>query len=180
MQCKRCENQSYIKQGRIWLCKKHYRFQQMRSSAKRNNKTVPSYEKLESLFLQIQFQCPCCKRKTNWLSKEGKDTVISLQHDRSGDFNLVCLSCNARHDDFIGDTFYSRNDNEKICARCKTSKPLSDYYGDQKKLNKKKSYCKPCANLYLNEWKAKNRRKQNEWRRRYYHARKESGNPIPR
>ncbi len=56
--CVNCQDVAHVKQGRQFLCKKHYRFQQMRSTAKRHNKTVPSYDWLENEFENIKNICP--------------------------------------------------------------------------------------------------------------------------
>lgn len=182
MQCKWCDNDAHIKQGRIWLCKKHYRFQQMRVCAKRHGKTVPEYDELEKIHQTSGGICPSCKRDFNWLSKEGAETVISLQHDRSGKHAFLCRSCNSRHDDFEGDSFYKNADSQKKkCPRCLEWKQYVWYCTDNSsRWKKKKTYCRTCSAIYHKEWLDKNKEKQNEWRRKYYHARKESGNPIPR
>ena len=181
MKCKWCPAKAVRKQGRIWLCKKHYRFQQMRCNAKRHGKSVPSYEELESLWTESGGRCPTCDRTFNWLSVEGTGTVVSLQHDRNGGRRLLCRSCNTRHASFSGDSFYSTDPQKRICPRCRKSLPLSSFSRDKsrrwKTLN---TYCRTCRAALHATWVAKNRKKYNEKRRQYYHRRKASGNPIPR
>jgi len=178
MKCKWCKKKAHVKQGSVWLCKKHYRFMQMRVNAKRNKKTVPPYEELEKILLP---NCPVCKRKFNWLSKEGAQTVITLQHDRSGAFRFLCLSCNVRYASFKDDSFYSQSPKTKICPKCKKEKPWSEYHTDNSaRWKNKKTYCKDCSYLIMKNWKLKNKEAFNAKRREYYHRRKESGNPIPR
>lgn len=179
--CKWCDSPAHIKQGRIWLCKKHYRFQQMRSTAKRDNKTVPSYDQLESLWLECQGKCFVCRRAFNWLSVEGRATVVTLQHDRSGSMRLLCVSCNTRHAFFDGDSFYEADQSHRTCPRCEHNLPLSVFAADNyNRWNNKKTYCRACSAKYHAEYVANNRKKYNATRRAYYHRRKAAGNPIPR
>ncbi len=181
MKCKWCNDEAARKQGRIWLCKKHYRFQQMRCTAKRLGKSVPEYEWLEKEWSNIKGHCPICKREVNWLSREGTDTVITLQHDRSGRIRLLCLSCNVRHASFSDDSFYTTDPSKKICTLCRRELPKADFANDRGAgITKKKSWCRNCASQKQKEWRNKNRSRENEKRRAYYHARIESGHPIPR
>ena len=124
MRCIWCEIEAFRKQGHIWLCKKHYRFQQMRVSAKHNGKPVPSYEWLEDTWNALQGKCPICQREINWLSSDGTSTVITLQHDRCGNLRLLCLSCNTRHASFCGDSFYSADPTKRVCPRCRKELPF--------------------------------------------------------
>ena len=181
MICKWCGDEVFRKQGRIWLCKKHYRFQQMRVRAKSRGKAVPSYDWLEEQWRSIKGSCPVCHRDVNWLSKEGSATVLTLQHDRNGDMRLLCLSCNVRHASFEDDSFYETDPNRRICPRCRRSLPWGAFCADNNsRWKNKKSYCRQCSTKYHNEWVIKNRKRENAKRRKYYHARIESGNPIPR
>lgn len=181
MQCKWCDDAAYIKQGHIWLCKKHYRFQQMRAKAKRANKTVPTYEELEVLWAYTNGSCPICHRSMNWMSKEGTATVASLQHDRSGNHRIICLSCNVRHASFKDDSFYDEDPNTRVCPRCKRRLTWASFTADNHgRWNNKNTYCRDCRRAMLSAWVSKNREVYNAKRRAYYHARKESGNPIPR
>lgn len=183
MKCKWCKGTAFIKQGRIWLCKKHYRFQQMRVRAKRKGKEVPSYNLLdEMLYLvgSVYMACPACGSKMNWLSSEGKRTVISLQHNRDGTLGFLCRSCNTRHAYFPGDTFYDVPFGHKFCNDCQQVLPFKVFSRDKFRSDGYRSYCKPCAYLRQKKYISQNRSKYNEKRRRYYHARITAGNPIPR
>ena len=133
--CKWCGEDVF----RLRLCKKHYRFYQMRIVAKRHGKTVPSYEALELLWNKSKGVCEGCGRAVNWLSNEGHSTVITLQHDRSGRIRLLCLSCNTRHASFEDDTFYDQDPNMKTCPCCKRSLPLDQFGTDNLKRWKNKS-----------------------------------------
>lgn len=178
--CKWCIEPKHIKQGRIWLCKKHYRFQQMRAKAKSRGLVVPSYERLGGI-LNENLVCHPCGRKMVWLSEENTSLVITLQHDRNGCLRLICRSCNTRHSKFSGDTFYSAPRTKKICPRCKILKPLMEFYLDNsKRWKNRKTYCKKCSDFYQSSWVSKNKGKFNAKRREYYHERIASGNPIPR
>lgn len=54
--CSRCEEKAVRKQGHQWLCSMHYRFGQMRQSARRHDKAVPSHEQLANLFYFLTFR----------------------------------------------------------------------------------------------------------------------------
>ena len=181
MKCKWCDDEAIRKQGRIWLCKKHYRFQQMRVTAKRQGKSVPEYGELERLWQESGGTCKVCNRKLNWLSSEGTCTVITLQHDRQGGTRLLCLSCNTRHASFDGDSFYDANSERRVCPSCRRSLPWDSYTTDNSsRWKNKNTYCKECRNTKHAEWVKRNREKYNEKRREYYHKRIANGCPIPR
>lgn len=181
MKCKWCESESHIKQGRILLCVKHYRFSQMRASAARNGKTVPSYVELESILARLdELRCPCCKRSMNWLMKQGSSTCITLQHNRSGGHKLICLACNTRHAAMGGDSFYEKKDGFRTCPDCRTEKPIDQFWRNSERMDKTHTYCKECSYARYKKWQAENRDAFNQKRRVYYHMRKDSGNPIPR
>lgn len=61
----------------------------------------------------------------------------------------------------------------KICARCKTEKPLSDFYHQS---GRPISYCKPCQYVNQKEWYEKNKEKKSQinrsWRERNSERRK--------
>ena len=179
--CSKCEITAVIKQGHQWLCDKHYRFGSMRTKAKQGDKAVPSHEELENM-LPKDMICPSCKRQMNWRQKDGASTVLTLQHNRDGSMQMLCLACNTRHVHRTNDDFYKENtETEKQCPKCGKLKPLDEFTTDNsKRWKNKKSFCRECSNKAHNEWLEKNREKQNEWRRKYYHKRKNDGNPIPR
>lgn len=179
--CKWCPEKAHAKQGRIFLCVKHYRFQTMRSKAAADGKSVPGYCELENLLCALdKMRCPACRRKMNWLSADGQDTVLSLQHDREGGHRLLCRSCNTRHAGMPNDLFYSLKDGERWCPCCERILPESEFCKDNHRSKRIKTYCRGCSLAKHAEWVANNRKKYNASRRSYYHARKESGNPIPR
>ena len=170
--CKWCESKAERKTGHIWLCIKHYRFVCMRASAKSRRKSVPTYEMLEKM-LPIDFCCSSCKRKMNWLSNLGTSTVITLQHDRSGAFRFLCLSCNVRHASMKDDAFYKVKPSFKFCSCCIQEKPKDDFYKRKGRWNGLNSYCKSCSLEKNKEWREVNRGKYNECHRRYRKNRRE-------
>lgn len=167
--CQWCSSERFRKQGRIWLCKKHYRFQQMRVRAKSDGKAVPSYVDLQSMLdaLPAYMECPHCRRKMNWLSKEGTQTVITLQHYRDGQMGLICLSCNTRHAAMPDDSFVDLPSGHKLCPSCGKVKPHSDFYKDNSRYMSVKTYCKECAYGKFRNWVANNRDYYNHMQRVY-------------
>lgn len=164
MQCKWCGDVAYRKNSATWLCRKHFRFLRMRIDSKRKNKKVPSYEWLEREWDFIKGLCPICHSKMYWLRKEGGNKVVTIQHDRKGTIRLICLSCNVRHMHFKGDSFYTRNKNRKICAKCKKEKPFSDFYKLRIASNilGLNSQCKNCYNKRGLIYRNKNRKRISE------------------
>jgi hypothetical protein len=179
--CSKCGNAAILKQGHQWLCEKHYRFSSMRTRAKRDGKYVPSYEELESM-VPGNMTCPSCKRVMNWRQRDGAATVITLQHNRDGTIQFLCLSCNTRHASREGDSFYNENPQmEKRCPICGLVKPLGLFSTDNgKRWKNKKTLCTECSSKSHKEWVNKNRMDHNAKRRAYYHRRIAAGNPIPR
>lgn len=178
--CARCLDASVIKQGRQWLCPRHYRFGQMRANAKRYGKLTPSHEWLEEN-IPADMICRRCSRQMNWRQKDGAATVVCLQHNRDGTMEIICLSCNTRHGQMRGDEFYDLPPDSKRCPGCGQVKLLSAFCTDRAgKWKSKKSNCRSCSKSAHDAWVKANRIKYNETRRAYYHARKASGNPIPR
>jgi rubredoxin len=179
--CACCLHTSVIQQGHQWLCAKHYRFGQMRANAKRRGKVIPTVSDLESM-LTRDFKCPECNRQMNWRSTEGKETVASLQHYRDGRLGIICLSCNARHAAAPGDSFSDYPKDHKYCPRCQMFKKDSEYTKDNSRSGTRRiaSWCKPCKDKSVTEWKANNRDKYNEYQRAYREKRKSEGNPVTR
>lgn len=164
--CKWCAEPSVKKSGHIWLCKKHYRFSQMRSIAKYRGKTYPSYEWLEAEWDRLKNKCPVCRRILNWFRSEGIATVVTLQHDRDGNLKLLCHSCNVRHAFCKDDTFYSVGAKFKICPMCKVKKPSSEYwYTKDSRWMNRVTYCKPCMTAKHREYTRANSTKLNSQRR---------------
>ena len=181
MKCSRCECDATIKQGNQHLCDKHYRFGQMRASAKRNGKVVPTHEQLEEL-VSGGMGCPDCGVQMNWRSKDGMSTVASLQHYRSGRIGIVCLSCNVRHDAMEGDSYCDMPKDHKRCPSCLETKPALEFYMDIGRTGplKRKSICKQCSNEKTKQWQERNRDEYNAYQRAYRAKRKASGNPVGR
>lgn len=179
MKCSRCDLDSTIKQGNQSLCDKHYRFGQMRATARRHGKEVPSHERLHEM-VDDQMLCPDCGIRMNWRSKDGKSTVASLQHYRSGRMAIVCLSCNTRHASMEEDSYCDMPKDHKRCPSCGTTKHRSEFSADNSRsgLIKKKSICKNCSDGKVNQWKERNRDEYNAYQRAYRAKRKAEGNPV--
>lgn len=140
---------------------------QMRVTAKRHNKTVPSYDNLELMLTRSKMNCESCEKPLNWLSKEGADSVITLQHDDSGEFKFLCLSCNTRHGRGCRDLIYLIKKDESYCKKCDKIKSSSEFFKDKYKKSGLKSNCKECSNKKLKDWKNGNKEKYNEYQRKY-------------
>ena len=181
MKCSRCDLDATMKQGNQHLCDKHYRFGQMRVSAKRNGKKVPSHTNLHEL-VDDQMLCPDCDTRMNWRSKDGKSTVASLQHYRDGRMAIVCLSCNTRHASMDGDSYCDMPKDHKQCPSCKSVKHGSEFSIDNGRSGqvKRKSICKSCSDKKVNQWKERNRDEYNTYQRAYRAKRKAEGRPIIR
>lgn len=166
--CAWCDEVAARKQGRLWLCPKHYRHQQMRVNAKRHGKAVPSYHQLECISTP-ELLCMDCGRVMNWLSGDGQSTVVTLQHYRDGTFGLVCRSCNTRHAFMADDTYREMPKDHKLCPSCNTVKPLKDFWADNGRSGeiRKKSCCKPCSTSAVLAWRSKNRTHYNSKQREY-------------
>lgn len=148
-------------------CGKHWRFNQMRACAKASGKYAPPIQQLESL-TPMPFMCPICKRELIWFMKDDpkhRGRVISLQHDRNGSIRLICHSCNSRHDDRPGDTFYAEGMSRRRCYSCKKTKSLDQFGPDKSRYQGKKCICRKCWQGKYMEWKNKNREHVNaKWR----------------
>lgn len=177
--CSVCGATATMKQGNQKLCDKHYRFGQMRSVAKRRNKTIPSRNELDSM-PGADLVCPDCGIHMNWRSKDGQATVASLQHYRDGSMALVCRSCNTRHAFMVEDTYREMPKDHKHCPCCKQVKPLSEFTLDASRAGvaKRKSKCRKCADAQVSQWKELNRERYNEYQRQYRAKRKADGNPV--
>ena len=173
MKCSSCDQDAVIKQGNQNLCEKHYRIGQMRQSARRNNKVVPTRAEIEGL-LNKKMQCPDCGITMNWRSKDGRETVASLQHYRDGTFGVVCLSCNTRHASMPDDTYRDMPKDYKFCPLCKTQKHQSMFSFDNSRSCRMriKSYCKTCSDEKTKQWRESNRDNYNEYQRQYRAKRK--------
>lgn len=179
MKCSKCSSEATIKQGNQWLCDKHYRFAQMRASAKRNGKLCPPVVILESL-KGADLTCPDCGVSMNWRAKDGQCTVATLQHYRNGALAIVCLTCNTRHAFMESDEYQRMDKDHKQCPSCKQIKPLTNFTLDAGRsgMAKRKSICSSCSNVKVQKWKEANREKYNEYQRAYREKRKANGNPV--
>ena len=146
--CPRCGDVAVRRTGNQWLCRRHYRFQQMRGNARRRGLLIPTYETLDLLLAGLKDrQCPHCARQMNWLAVEGQSTVMTLQHYRDGSLGLICRACNTRHAHMPGDTFVTLPRGMKWCSVCKTQKPLDQFGTDNSgKWLGKRSSCRDCHN----------------------------------
>jgi len=125
------------------------RIRQMRKNAAKFGKVVPSKEDMLVLFsecIQSGFKCPACSRVMNWFFKDGRSTVVTLQHDRDGTIRLLCKGCNSAHARHQGDSFYDIPKGHKLCRICKAIKLLTDFYKDAHKSTGIASGCKKCLN----------------------------------
>lgn len=154
--CAWCDQPSHIRQGRILLCVKHYRFSGMRSRAKRDGKTVPTRDQLEAIIPE-PFNCPACRRPMQWLRTLGASSQVTLQHDRSGELKLICLACNTRHAQHPGDSFYDIPEGKKRCPNCDQVLPLAGFAVDRSRPMGRKSFCRACSSVVHTLWRRKNR-----------------------
>jgi len=166
--CSRCGETASHRQGRQWLCPRHYRFGQMRASAKRHGKAVPTHDQIEEM-VPLGMICPECTAPMNWLGRDGQTHVVTLQHYRDGSLAVICRSCNTRHAFAPGDSFRDAPKDTKYCPKCERFKPLSDYVVDNSRRGpaKRKSWCKPCSDQSHTSWRIKNRD--------YYNAKQREG-----
>lgn len=160
--CAHCENPGteLFKQG--YYCVVHYRIKQMRYDAQASGKTIPEATEISSMmdhWIENGLLCPVCKRKMNWLKKEGISTMLTLQHDRSGQYRLICLGCNVRHQNYPGDTFYDLPAGQEWCRTCEKTKPISDFYPRKSSRLGIRSSCRECEKAAVNDY---HRRQRNE------------------
>ena len=165
--CAWCNEPGFRTKGKQTLCAKHVRFQQMRSQARSDGKSIPCYLELEGLFAAIlDMKCPICARVMNWSMRDGSATVISLQHDRDNEaVRLICLGCNVKHSAHPGDSFYKMPGGHKRCPQCETIKPLSEYRVDRSKRSGVKVQCKSCCSILEQRWRENNRAHYNKYQR---------------
>lgn len=53
----------------------------------------------------------------------------------------------------------------KVCTKCQTEKPLSEFSKDGTKRDGLRPYCKACGVEYTMDWEANNRQQRNAYRR---------------
>ena len=146
--CRMCRRKGVIIQGDVLVCDRHYRFRQMRASARFNGKSVPSMEELRSL-LPGNMRCPLCNTKMIWRAIYGeKRRVITLQHDESGRHRLICLSCNSAHGSGPKDLIYKIKADEKHCRKCGKIKKKTKFGKNKRSINGRTASCRECINKY--------------------------------
>lgn len=164
--------------GNARYCVRHYRFATMRARARRDGKSVPSPAELERL-LPLNMVCAPCGRTMNWLSNDGRSTVISLQHDRDGALRLICRACNTRHAHHPGDSFYELRAGERRCSSCRTVKPETDFYkATSGRWNHRMSRCKACMDEATRKRRRENRGRYNAEMRAYRVTQKEQRDAV--
>ncbi len=159
--CHWCDSLATDRRGKLHVCIKHYRFVAMRVTAKADGKLVPTFDQLESMANDLdEMGCPHCKAVMVWRRKDGGTSVVSLQHDRSGEMRFLCLSCNARHVSCPDDSFYTHSLSQRPCSLCKKWLPLEDF-GRRRQNGRevRKSRCFVCEREYKREYKRRMRQK---------------------
>lgn len=145
--CTHCESTNVIVYNGVELCPMHYRVQQMRTNAAAKGKIRPPRASVLELVYELQEHnmiCQPCGRTMNWLKSDGASTVVTLQHDRSGGFRLICARCNAQHRLHPGDSFYDMPQGVKRCPGCGINKRLGDFHRDSKTVSGRQTYCIGC------------------------------------
>jgi hypothetical protein len=191
MKCYICGIDAIKKYDWHSLCEKHFRFIQMRKTAKSDKKYTPSIYELEKL-VPADMKCVDCNKQMHWIDNDNRSDGAVLQHYRDGTLGITCMACNTKHGMMPGDSYRDVPINHKLCRSCKTTKPLSEFY---QRHDSKKPYpmtkCKDCNKAAQQNWKLANpekyklltkkhndRKKQNpehyrELDRKSYWARKE-------
>jgi hypothetical protein len=127
----------------------HRKLSVMRSNAKTKGLAVPTTQQLEAMVASLKdMGCPRCGVRMVW--KMGPNCV-SLQHYRSGEMGLLCLSCNSRHQHYPGDTFMALPLDQKPCRKCGEMKPLSEFARDPRCFQGRTSYCQTCKSKWRRE-----------------------------
>lgn len=142
--CSKCNEPATMFRFETNSCAIHYRIKQMRSSAKRHGKLVPSEQWLEDMVSKLvadSMACPICRRTMNWLLCQGHSTAVTLQHDRNGEMRLMCFGCNSKHKHHPGDSYYELPPDKKHCSVCNEVKDVSEFYTHR---DKPASGCKAC------------------------------------
>lgn len=153
-ECRRCARDSVINMGHYSYCAYHYRLIRIRVDAKIKGKMVPTEDELGVLLDKHKDMiCPVCKSKMNWLGRDGKKHVLTLQHNMDGTFGILCHSCNAAHQFIPNDGFYSKPAGTRFCQDCKEFLPLNSFFRDSRLNGGVKTYCKKCANARTYKWR---------------------------
>lgn len=140
----------------------HQRFYQMRRTARRHGKVVPTLEQLENLLTWTNgMVCKDCGCQMRWLRGDDGARQITLQHYRSGSMALVCLSCNTKHAKMPGDTYLELPKGYKRCPVCQQTKPLAAFGKRRSSARDGRwiadTYCAECRNARLRESRAARR-----------------------
>lgn len=153
--CAHCAAVAVMLQGHQLLCVKHYRFGQMRATAKRRGLLVPSLNDLEQALQSLSaMQCPYCAVTMNWRGADGQASVVTLQHYRSGAIGFLCRSCNTRHAFFEGDDFMTIPQDHKRCPDCRLILPLTEFCIDRSgRFMDRKTYCRQCSANRHKAWR---------------------------
>lgn len=156
MKCYVCGDASIKRHNRSNMCEKHHRFHGMQKIAKMDKKYVPSLYELEKLVPEDMI-CQDCGVLMHWIDDDNRTSGAVLQHYRDGTLAIVCLSCNTRHGQMVGDSYRDTPKDHKLCTCCKTIKPLSFF--SLRKDGKRPypmSKCKQCNLDAHRKWREQN------------------------
>lgn len=127
-----CQRAIHRRMGKAWYCVLHCRVVDARGTARYHDKTVPSFETLEALFLAIR-KCPGCGQGLDPFKKVGRRDprvgIPTLQHRPDGSWTVICHSCNVRegHSE-IREQILSLSPDQKYCPSCKRVLALDSFY----------------------------------------------------
>jgi hypothetical protein len=156
MKCYVCGDQSIKRHGRSNMCEKHHRLVGMQRVAKMDKKYVPSLYELEKL-VPTDMVCRDCGITMHWIDDDNRHAGAVLQHYRDGTLGIVCLACNTKHGQMVGDSYRDLPKDHKLCTACKTIKPLSMF---NLRRDGKKPYpmskCKACNLAAHKKWREDN------------------------
>lgn len=132
------------------------RLRLMRYASRQRGKAVPSLDRLQAIAdALVDGECPICKRVMIWSGKVA--SAATIQHDASGAIRIICKSCNSKHAQLPGDTFYDLKPGELFCHRCNSVKAESEFFRDGRcRPRGRASWCKSCKTLATYEWRKKN------------------------
>lgn len=129
-------------------CRLHRKLMQMRLNSIQRGKVAPTWDAICHM-VPADMRCLC---GVEMVLSRSVDTrrVMTLQHDHSGAFRLICMSCNVRHKNIPDDGFYTIAGGEKHCPRCGEVKPVVEFAVDNSRPSGRKSYCRDCCrNHYI-------------------------------
>lgn len=156
MKCYVCGDAAIKRHNRSNMCEKHFRFYGMQRVAKTDKKYVPSLYELEKL-VPKNMTCQDCGVLMHWIDDDNRTSGAVLQHYRDGTLAIVCLSCNTRHGQMVGDSYRDIPKDHKLCPTCKIIKPLSFFaFRKDGKRPYPMSKCKQCNLDAHKEWRAQN------------------------